>query len=177
MKKLLLLLIAFTLFVNCEEKKEQPVEPVKEETVKTPSKLQVSIEYKSDVTDIIQCVFSTIEIEDSSQIGNYYITQNTPSSDTFKTYDFDMFGDYLVSKVQLKLGKNPKTLDVKKIRLSYEDREVIVSGKDVAKYFVKNAFVKINAENQTIETVTVKGKHTPVLTLRQGFINRLFNLK
>lgn len=171
------MLICLSLFFNCNENKDKSEESLPLEVSKEPIKLIVSVEYKSDISDFFQCTFSNIELGDNTQTGNYTITQKINSSDELKTTNFKMFGDYISSKIQLKLGKKPKKMVINNITLSYDDQKVIVDGLELDRYFTMNNYVLFNKETKTIETKTINNKHIPVLNFRQGFIRKLFNLE
>ncbi|WP_281847365.1 hypothetical protein [Olleya namhaensis] len=178
MKNVLVALLFCFALLGCKPEEATKKEDTKTivNEVKKPSKLVILMDYKVDKAQKVQCVFSNIELANNKQNGAFVITETLAPSSDFSKAKFEMFGDYVALKVQLRLGNAPIKLQVNKMVLSYEDKEVIVSGKDINKYFAPNKHVKYDPATQTIETVTVKGKHQPILTLRQGFINRLFSL-
>lgn len=177
MKKLVLALFCIALIVAC--KQEEAIKEVTkaQEVVKAPSKLVITIDTKTDTKDNLQCVFSKIELKNNNQKGAYVITEAFSPNEQYSSSTFEMFGDYVTGNVQLRLGSKPKKITVNKMLFKYEDKEIIVNGNDVKRYFAANKFVKIDANSNIIETVSIGGKSQPTLTLRQGFINRLFSLK
>ncbi|WP_452221589.1 hypothetical protein [Lacinutrix salivirga] len=177
MKKIVLALFCIALVVGCkQEEAKKEVTPVQQK-VKEPSKLVITIDSKTDTKDNIQCVFSKIELNTNNQKGAYVITESIMPNETFSVSKFEMFGDYVTGNVQLRLGNSPKKLTVNKMVFKYEDKEIIVNGNDVKRYFAANKYVKIENDSNIVETISIGGKHSPTLTLRQGFINRLFSLK
>ena len=176
MKKLIVLTFCIISFIACDKKQEEVKEKVVVEEVKEDSKLKVEINYKVDKSDIIQVSFNKIEL-DGSQEGNFIITNKVQASEELKNETYEMFGDYVNTIIQIKLGKLPKTVVIENILITYEDQKVVINGAELDRYFAMNSYITYNKENKSIVTNSVKNKHTPILTLRQGFIKRLFKLK
>lgn len=176
MKKILLLLTVITLVFSCknEEKPIQNEQPIVVE--EAPKQLELFITCKTDKTDKIEVIFNRIELKNNRE-GEYVITDKISSQNPMQEYSYQMFDDYIVTLVQLKLGKVPKNLIVDQIALKFDKRQVIIKGEELDKYFAMNKFVSFNKETKTLTTTKIDNKHIPILTLRQGFIKRLFNFE
>ena len=176
MKKILLLLTVITLVFSCknEEKPIQNEQPIVVE--EAPKQLELLITCKTDKTDKIEVIFNRIELKNNRE-GLFIITDKISSQNPMQKYSYQMFDDYITTLVQFRLGKKPKKLVINEIELKFDKRQVIIKGEELDKYFVLNKFVSFNKETKTLTTTKIDNKHTPILTLRQGFIKRLFNIE
>lgn len=179
MKKLIIILLCTFFLLGCTGKaKETSKEEVKVETpiVKDLELLSFEVEYKSDRDDSLQFVFAQMEL-DNQQEGIFILNQKISASENFTTHKYQMFEDYIVLIAQLKLGNTPKKMVINKVAIKYSDNEVIVFGEDLDKYFAFNTYIDFDSKTKTITTKKVQGKHLPHMTLKRGFINKLFELE
>ena len=175
MKNLLILLTVFTLVFSCKNE-EKPIQNEQPIVVEEGTKqLEIEITCKTDKTDIFQVIFSQIELKNNRE-GAYIITDKLTSQTGSKKYDYKMFGDFILTKLQLKFGRVPKDFYIEKIKISYKLRDIFIDGSELNKYFVINKFINYDNVTKKITTKEINGKHVPLMTLRDGFIKRLFNI-
>lgn len=169
MKKLVIILFCLALTVSC---KEEPKTIVVKEVEKI-DKLKLKLDYQSSTADIMQVVFNKIEIQNDRD-GNYTITEKLKASEASKELNFEMSGDYIATVVQVRFGKKPKKVKIENITVNYKDVVFKIEGSKIDQFFTFNKYIKYDAENNTIETFKVDGKHNPVMTLRKGRVKKLF---
>ena len=174
MKKLILVFICFTtLLVGCKVEEEKKSVVIKPEPIKKTVRLKIKFNYNSSVKDKLECLFSQIDL-DNNQNAYYVVNENI--SDESGDITFQMPGDDIPLVLILRLGATPKEIAITNMVLSYEDKEVIVDGHNLEKYFTFNEYITYDSENQTIKTNKINNKHYPQLTLRRNFINELFDI-
>lgn len=173
MNRFIVLLFCMALIVGCKDDQKSNSQIATQE--KAVPKLQVKINCKSDKKDFLQCAFNRIEFANNRE-GIFIIKEDIQASDELNEFNFEMFNDNISTLLQLKLGKNPKKLIIESILVEYGDRKVNVSGAEIDRYFSLNQFVSFNKETKTLTTKSINGKHAPVITLKQGFIKRIFKI-
>ena len=172
MKKLVVIFCLLVAFGCKEEVKETPI---KQEIVKEDPILKLELSLTSESDETIRCFFGKIELDNVNQEGSYYINNNLVK-DKKSNISFEMFGDYIPYIVQLRLGKKPVKITFEKVIITYGEKEVIVNGEDLDRYFAVNKYVTFNKEEKSITTKEIGGRLVPNLTLKRGFINKLFDL-
>ena len=175
MKKIVLVLLSLIVFTGCKKQGELADKVVVKEVVE-PSILSVDIEFNTDQLDKFQFLFSQIELK-SNQDAVFIINDNINASVDFQNKKYEMFADLIPLIVQFKLGTKPKKMIINKVLITYEDQEVIVNGEDLDKYFFLNDNIDFDAPTKTITTKSINGSHHPHMTLKRGFINKLFELE
>jgi len=176
MKKVIIFFLFLTVFSGCKKDNKESSNKEVVVTEKKENKLIVEVEYISDKVDVVQCVFNKIELSNINQMGLYIITNKIKNSKEYKTLKFEMFGDYVTSLVQLKFGDTPKELYINKINFTFYDNSVIIDGAELDKYFAMNEYIDFDPVGKLMVTKKINNKHYPTITLRSGFINRLFDL-
>jgi hypothetical protein len=172
MKKIIMLSFLLLVF-GCKEKLTEV--PIKKEIIKEDPILKLDLLLTSESNDAIRCFFGKIELDNTNQEGSYYIENNLVKG-MESNISFKMFGDYIPNIVQLRLGKKPLKIIFEKVRITYGEKEIIVNGEDLDRYFAINKYLTFNKDEKSIMTKQIDGRLSPNLTLKRGFINKLFDL-
>jgi hypothetical protein len=173
MKNLLLVLCVIFAFGCKEEKVEK--KSIKKEVIEELSELKLEMHYISSSTDKVQMLFALIELNNGKN-AMFAIDDKIKQSNDKQVLKFSMFDDLVPFVVQIKFGKIPNRIIVDKIIIKYEGNEVYVDGKDIDRYFALNDNVKFDSKSGTLITSQENGGFLPHITLRRGYINKLFDL-
>ncbi len=180
MKKITLLLVLAIAF-SCENKnknKEEEKKDILEEKVeeKKPEKFVIELTMRMDNSDGFRLFANGVFINNNRTM-NINITEQISKSDNFETVTLDLpesiRPDY---EVGIALGsKEEKTIEFQQAKISYGDIEFLVSPDKMEEYFYFSKDINYNAENGTIKTQKVNGRHDPIMYLRKNVVDK-FNL-
>ncbi len=180
MKRLIITALSLCLFC-CNETRDKnnletndPIEIVKPVESVKEKKLNISLDISSTVPDKLQCIFVNIELDDNKK-GLYIIDHNVEAPNKSENVDFEMSGDYIPGVTQIRLGTKQKEVTIEKMLLTYDNNTVEMYREDIDKYFHLNDQVKFDTITKTLK-VKPNGKGIPSLTLRKGFVNKVFDL-
>jgi len=136
------LLICILLF-GCEFKENDSIN----------YKLNLKVEFKSNEEGLFYIIFNNIEL-DNDYKSSYIIKQDIKKTNTYIYKNYQLFSlKKLPNYIQIRLGTNLKTLEIKKIELTYKDNDLIIEGYDLDRYFSFTDNIIFSSKDRSISII------------------------
>jgi len=144
-----------------------------DEFIKSPE-LIVSIYFKSNKSDNIKLSLNNI-IVDEFQKKNVQIIEKIEPTTNFDEILANFGPNNISNNIVINLGTKKIKIQIKSIKISYEDKEVFIDNTvDFKKYFAFNKHVKLESKsNIIIKTIEKKGVINPVIYSKKNLIKFL----
>ena len=175
MKKVYLLSLALlTVIFGCKNNSETLTLQNNTQIEKAKPSLIISINYKSDKIDVFKIMMNNIIVDEFQKKSIQFSEEVVPTSN-FDNIEVKFDEDNFSKNIIVHLGnKNEKTVEIKDITVSFDDKVVKLSTpSDFNDFLVFNKFIDVDFDNKVIRTKKVDGKLYPTFSFRQKLINQL----
>lgn len=170
MKKIILvgLVILFTFSCSNEPKKES--KPIEIEKVKeTKKEFIVKISFRTNKSDSFILMLNNIVI-DEFQRKDINIKEEVSQASNFELITAN-FGESISESFRINIGnKEVKNVEIDFIKISFGEKKLEMSSRELGNYFSFNDFVSYDTINSKFETRRIEGKHYPFLILKKEFM-------
>lgn len=170
MKKLVLVVMValFTFSCSNEPKKESiPVEV--EKAIETKKEFIVKMSFRTNKSDSFSLMLNNIEI-DEFQTKDINIKEEVSQASKFELITAN-FGESISESFRINIGnKEAKDVEIDFIKISYGEKKLEISSRELGNYFSFNEFVNYDTINSKFETRRIDGKHYPFLILKKEFM-------
>lgn len=169
MNRKIIIVVCLIFFASCKEKVKTPL-PVKGILKK---EFKVEMSFKSNREDIFKIMLNNIVV-DEFQSKSIHFNEKILATTNEDKIEVN-FGDNKSKLLLINFGnKNEKTIDISNLKLSYNQKDIIITSESISNHFLLNKFVSINDKYQLV-TKTVNGQHNPVIVLKVKTLNELFS--
>jgi hypothetical protein len=176
MRTVKLFFLAFILVLSCKEETKTDNQSAGSKTIE-----QVEKEKKSFV---LEMDFSTSKSGDFKLMMNNIVVDEFQKKSIIITEKVELttgvdkikanFGNNASGKFVINLGnKEPKSVKIEKILISYGDNSIIATKENLTQHFVLNDFVEFDSISGTLVTKKINNLHSPAIVLRPRSLNQL----
>jgi len=163
------------IIASCKNDKSEPAkEVIVQNEIVNLEKFLLEVELKYSQADEIKLFANDVFINNKRRM-NISVIEKINKKDVFTTKALD-FPENIKPDFQVGLSfgnKIVKSVEIKRIHISYGEAEFDISSQDLNNYFTFNKFISYNVETGVLQTKKIEGKYNPLMFLRKKIIDKL----